>query len=152
MAKIKIEGLPGWDGEYDFDGSYFTNRELQLIKRETGIRAGELEDAMLVQDNDLVVAVTLIALKRLGKEIPAEMLWDAPVGKITMELDEGEADAGPPAVPPSGPEPSDSSGNAAPISGSGSSPTGDQPVSPPSRTGTLGLVTGATSGSETLAS
>lgn len=42
MAKVLISGaLPVLDGEYPLDASYFTNRELHLIKREANVRAGK---------------------------------------------------------------------------------------------------------------
>lgn len=121
MAKLKIENIDGLEGEYEFDPSYFTNRELHLIKRETGIRAGELQDAVEAGDNDLVVTLAYIALLRAGKKLPnADMLWDASAGTITLDLEEeGEAE-GPPSPPPSGLGNDDTDSEPRPTSGDGS--------------------------------
>ncbi len=98
MAKLIIEQVPGADGEYsfDFDERGFTNGELHLIKTQTGVRAGEIEDAFSAGDNDLMVALALIVLKRNAKLIPAEALWDAPAGCLTFEMPDAEDDAVPP--------------------------------------------------------
>jgi hypothetical protein len=47
MATLVIEGvLPGWDGRYEFPDFSFTNGELYRIKQMSGIRAGELIEAL----------------------------------------------------------------------------------------------------------
>lgn len=97
MLKIKITGLlPAVDGDYQLDESYFTNRELHLIKRETGVRAGELEEAFEAKDNDLLVVLAEVALARNGKTVPLDVLWDAKGGQITIEAVQQEADTDPP--------------------------------------------------------
>jgi hypothetical protein len=102
MAHIKIEGVPPWDGDYPLDLDWFTNRELHLIKQIADVRAGELSDEFARGNNDLIVAVTVIAARRNGKDIPVDDIWDAPVGKITLEMDEAaEDEAVPPAKPTS---------------------------------------------------
>lgn len=101
MDKIKIEGVLPYDGEYDLDVSYFTNRELNIIKRLSGVRAGELDEAFGAGDNDLIVALAVIALRRAGKTAAEDAIWDAPSGKITFVADEVEADADPPVIPSS---------------------------------------------------
>lgn len=103
MATIKIEGIDGLDGSYEFDPSFFTNRELHIIKQETGLRAGELGDAVEQGDNDLVVTLAYIALRRLGKpQAVMDALWDAKTGGITLMLGDEDSDDSPPEqVPPS---------------------------------------------------
>jgi hypothetical protein len=96
VANIKIEGIPPWDGVYELDLTYFTNRELHQIKVVSDVRAGELSSEFARGNNDLVVAVAAIALKRNGKEVPIDELWDAPVGKIVLEDDAEVEDVDPP--------------------------------------------------------
>jgi hypothetical protein len=104
MAKVVIsEGLPVIDGEYELDASYFTNRELHLIKREANVRAGEVTEALEARDNDVFVVLAYIALQRAGKgDIPIDALWDMEAGKITFDFsdEEQEIDALPPEIVP----------------------------------------------------
>lgn len=99
MSSIKITGIGrAYDGEYPFDGTYFTNKELHTIKRMSGVRAGEITAALEAGDNDLVVALTMIALERNGKVIHEDVLWNAKVGCIEAMLgeeEEAEDDADP---------------------------------------------------------
>jgi hypothetical protein len=101
MSMIRITGIGrAYDGEYPFDGTYFTNRELHTIKRMAGIRAGEIPDALAAGDNDLVVALTVIALERNGKVVHEDALWNANVGCIEAVLgEEDEADDADPPTP-----------------------------------------------------
>ena len=106
MAKIVIRDIPGLNGEYDLDLGRFRNDELRLIKKEAGVRAGEIEEAMRALDNDLVISFALIALKRAGKDVPPSALWEADVGSVSMDFSDEEADdVDPPAQgsPPSEP-------------------------------------------------
>ena len=103
MSKLVIAQVPGVDGSYEFDFEErpFTNGELHMIKTTAGVRAGEIEEAFDKGDNDMMVALALIVLKRHGKVIPHDALWDAPAGCLTFEMDDvAEDDAVP---PPSGP-------------------------------------------------
>lgn len=78
----------------------FTNRELHLIKQIAGIRAGELFDAMENGDNDLVVALAHIAIKRAGRHQPTlDQLWDMNPGEIEIK-DPGEEGEDPPTSTP----------------------------------------------------
>ncbi len=96
MDRIIISGVDAYDGPYDFDPS-FTNRELHTIKRLTGVRAGELGDALEAGDSDLLVALAAIAIVRAGKQLDENLLWDAEGGSITYEGGiEEEDDADPP--------------------------------------------------------
>lgn len=94
MDKVVISGVPPWDGEYPFDGT-FKNRELRTIKQISGLRAGELVEALNAGDTDFMVALAAVMLQRAGKNPDPEELWNAEAGAI---LYVGEAeDAGPPA-------------------------------------------------------
>lgn len=94
----------------------FTNRELHLIKQIAGVRAGELFDAIEAGDNDVLVALAHIAVRRGDTARPSlDELWDLPAGEITAEEIEDEPDptnaadaaepAGSPVTPPSEPGP-----------------------------------------------
>lgn len=79
----------------------FTNRELHTIKQVAGIRAGELFDAMEAGDNDLVVVLAHLAVKRAGRNQPTlDMLWDMAPGEI--DISSPETNGGPPTSTPSG--------------------------------------------------
>lgn len=100
MDKVVIEGIPGYSGEYEFDTSrVLTHGEMHIVKRIAGVRAGEVDDAIAAGDTDMVIALAVIALKRSGKQVVEDMLWDAPTGSITY-VGEGD-DADPPAEAPS---------------------------------------------------
>ena len=126
VPEVEGSGILGVNGEYPIEGG-FTGRELHEIKRATGLRGGEIQEAAEAGDFDVLMAFTMIALKRNGTPERMELVWDAPVDAYTLELDtsdeeaaakEAEADALPPEPPPetvpaTEPEPdsgSDSSG------------------------------------------
>lgn len=103
--QIVIKGVQGCDGRYDFDATTFTNRELHTIKRLSGIRAGELAQALAAGDSDMLVALAVLALQRSGRTFDEERLWDADMGSITYEAEDVEEDALPPAVSGEQPQP-----------------------------------------------
>lgn len=79
----------------------FTNRELHLIKQIAGVRAGELFDAMEAGDNDLVVALAHLAIKRAGRNQPTlDMLWDMAPGEIEIHNPAQESNGVPPTSTP----------------------------------------------------
>lgn len=93
MASVVIKGVPGVDGSYELELGRFTLGELRIIKKEAGVRAGEIEDAMRAGDTDLLVAFALIALKRAGRDVASERLWEADSGGIELDLsDEAEGE------------------------------------------------------------
>jgi hypothetical protein len=139
-VKLVVTDVPGLDGEYPADITFFTNRELHKIKKMTGLRAGEFMEAFQAGDNDMVVALAVVVMEREGKEGAEDLLWDAPAGSVTLEDDEDEVvvedDALPPAQPTetaSEPEPSDSDRSES--SGDSSRPVSVLPVSDQSLTG-----------------
>jgi hypothetical protein len=134
-VNVTIEGVFGLDGEWPIDTTYFTNRELHEIKKISGVRAGELSEALEAGDSDLIVCIAHIALARHGKTVPIDALWEAEAGKISFETVEQEvADE---AVPPQPAQPESASGDGSNgFSGAPSKPTGDLPASDPSPTGT----------------
>jgi hypothetical protein len=137
MDRFVIEGVPPYDGEYELDlGGEFTNRELHTLKTIAGVRAGELEEAADMGDNDLVVAFAVIALQRSGRfpKVNVDAIWDAPVGKVTYIEDE---EAEPESPPGQEPLAQSSGGGERPDSSGKSSQTdGDPPANVRSLTGT----------------
>lgn len=108
MPTLKITGVPPLDGEYELPSILtLSHRENHIIKQETGVRAGEIREALAAGDQDIVVALALIALRRAGKGEVVEfrdLLWDA-VGGITLDFTEEEKvaearDESPPASEP----------------------------------------------------
>ena len=98
MPKIIITGVPGVDGEYDFDMT-FTHRDFHTIKQVAGVRANEVQDALEGGDLDIVVAMAEIALRRAGVAHSVDDLWDAEAGAITLDVaDVEETDVD---IPPS---------------------------------------------------
>lgn len=115
--KVILAGVAPWDGMYAFDDFNLTNRELHRIKEVSGIRAGELIEALEANDRAAFVGFAMVILGRHGKTVDPDDLWDGDASSIRIDLDP-EPDAGPPTVVPS------ESGQ--PSSGSGS---GDGSVS-----------------------
>lgn len=138
MDKIVIKGARPYDGEWEFDSGFFTNRELHTIKRISGLRAGELNEALKAGDTDLVVALAVVALQRHGKQVDEDTIWDAEGGDVQFvgvpDTSE-EGDEGPPGVA----APSDGS------SGAALTDSSEPPASPPSRTGSPLSAIGAAS-------
>jgi len=143
--KIVIEGIEAYDGEYDFDATYFTNRELHTIKRLSGIRAGELDDALGAGDNDVIVAMTVIALQRNGKFIDEDLIWNAEAGRISYRPDPAQAEAADAIPPASGTDESSAPAESSASSGlNGSNGSGNSQTTLPA-TGPESSVPSATS-------
>lgn len=114
MTAVVISGCPPWDGRYEFDDFSFTNRELYDIKQLSGIRAGELIEALEANDTSAYVGVALVVLRRHGHAADPDTLWKAKVGSITLDIgdeDAGEGDAVPPPTPLDGKPESESDGS-----------------------------------------
>jgi hypothetical protein len=103
MAIIRIAGIPGWEGDYPLDLAYFTNRELHEIQQVAGVRVGEMEEEFSRGNNDLIVAVAAVAIRRSGRRPDVDALWDAVSGSIVLadEDEEGVVEDDPPTSPPS---------------------------------------------------
>ena len=156
MAKVKIEGVPPLDGDYDLDVSKFNGHELHVIKQVSGVRANELREAGAAGDYDLMIALAMIAARRAGVAATAEQLLEADVGKITIDYTEQEAEERPPASqPPSGNAnsagDSENGSGGTTTSGLTSNTIGDQPPNRLSRTGLPGSAAPADSAPKTLA-
>lgn len=117
--RLRIEGVPPYDGDYSFDESRLTNRDIHTIKVVTNVSPLDYDTAAAGGDTDFVVAFAIIALRRSGRfpKIDEDALWDAELGRITI-LDEEEAEAGPPLTAPETPM----THSGAPSSDAGDSP------------------------------
>lgn len=128
MPSLVIGGCGPWDGTYDFDDFAFTNRELYEIRKLSGVRAGELIEALEANDTAAYVGVGVVVLTRAGKQIDADDLWNAPVGSIRIELNgNGDGAADPPTIPDRPAEPLSGAGG----SGGDSTSGGDHPAKTP---------------------
>lgn len=77
----------------------FTYRELGIIKRIAGVRAGELMAALIAGDTDIVVALAIIVMRRAGKRVDEDALLDGELGSIELHSDdEGDENDPPDAV------------------------------------------------------
>lgn len=121
MRWIRIEGLPPFDGRYEFnlDAGEFTTREWGWVKKHSGYMPLTIEQGSQGGDVDLIVAFTAIALYRAGRLDQAEVagfierVQDVDIGAhLTFEVEDDaeEVDASPPA--PSSGESSNTSGDA----------------------------------------
>ena len=96
MSTIVIEGIPPYDGEYDFDleKRMLSGHELGWVKKIAGYKLGEIEQG----DGDAVLALVFaaIAVTRAGKARMADMqetydkLADPPFGEMVQVRDEDE--------------------------------------------------------------
>lgn len=114
MDRFVVTGVsPAFDGDYPIDIGSFTMRELQIIKRMSGVRAGELEEAFNAGDSDLILAIAVIAVRRNGKqwEVFERLAWESDLTAITFVGEEVAEEAAPltltpPVLPatPAGPQ------------------------------------------------
>lgn len=159
MLEIRIEGVALFDGAFQLDVERpFRNSEWRLIKKISDVRMGEFQDAIEAGDNDVIVALAVIALIRAGriqKNLAlraGDELMDAEFGAITLtDLDQPDPPAAPPIGGSESEQPTDPAENSR-SSSPDSSSTGDiLLVTTPSSTGTPDSDTGATSAPETSA-
>lgn len=108
--RVKIEGVAGFDGEYEVDQAAFTMGDLRLIKSIAGVRAGELDEALRAGDVDVLVAITIIALRRSGH--PHWQAFDNAINEAAIDpppltyigsSSEEDGDEGNPQTPPQEP-------------------------------------------------
>lgn len=67
-----------------------TYRELGKIKRITGLRGGEIGEALMAGDTDAILAITVIASERANDPVTLDDLEDMPFGAIRVEAEEDE--------------------------------------------------------------
>lgn len=77
--------------DYDLDCSEFTARECGILKRVGHIRGVmDIPSALDVLDLEAIVAMAVIAMKRVGVNANAEKLLDAESGDISIKLPDSE--------------------------------------------------------------
>ena len=92
--KIKIDGQ-----EFPFPED-FTFREMNLVKRTTGLRAGQIYDELERGDSDVVFAMAVIALRRANPLADVETLFDSKIEQIELILEPGEGEEDEESLPP----------------------------------------------------
>ena len=141
MPAITTTGVdPRFDGDHELDveAQQFNGWELHIIKKISGLRPLEYQEALEEGDYDLVIALAVVALIRAGKldrrrfQEAADGLLEAEAGKITMTETPGDASPPQPAPPASG-NTGGSGPSGQPLNGS----TG-HPVNTPTPTGLPG--------------
>ena len=91
-ATIKINGDP-----YPLPDN-FTFREMHVIKRMTGLRAGEIYPALMAGDTDVAAAFALTALRRQHPRASEDEILDLPLDEVVIDFgEEEESDERPPA-------------------------------------------------------
>jgi hypothetical protein len=104
---IRIKGVPPYDGDWPADLSRFTNRELRTIKKVSGIKAAQLQAALLEGDQDALVALTVVMLQRSGQyaHVSEDLRWDADSNALEFVTAEEQQEA---VEDPNSPQPSES--------------------------------------------
>jgi len=146
--KIKIVGVPPYDGEYEMPTSGFTGRETHYIKRVTGLRPAEYDDAMKALDPDVMLSFTSVALQRAGHPVDME-LWDVDLEhcfEVIPDPDEEDADRPLASTPTPSGQPNESGvgsseSESSTSSGKSGNGAGENPVVTPLRVGSPGSVT-----------
>lgn len=105
-----------------------TMEEARLVKKISGVRGGEIQDALAAADTDVVLAFALIVLDRNGKRATEQQLVKAKLGQISFVLgpvgdSDGDGDGDPPTTPASLP----STGQPGTAGGAPGSQTSDGP-------------------------
>lgn len=90
MSELVIT-FPDGERRYPMPQS-FTYREMGVIKRITGLRAGELEDALNAGDVDVIVALAVIAGTRAGDTVTPDDFEDLEFGAIAIADSEDDQD------------------------------------------------------------
>ena len=68
MAKVVIQGIKPWDGEYELDEErVFNTREWRWIKKVSGYMPLTIGEGFAGGDPELFVALAVIAMCRAGK-------------------------------------------------------------------------------------
>ena len=89
MASEIIIAWPEAEKRYTLPTSY-TYREMGKIKRLTGLRSAEIEDALLAGDTDVIVAIAVIAAERSGDTVDVDKIDDLQFGAIRVEADDSD--------------------------------------------------------------
>lgn len=96
--KLKVAGF----GEFDLPEK-FSFREMNLIQEVTNLKAGEIYPALARGDTNVLLAFSLVAIKRSDKlpDMTVDQLLDLDIDEIEVVVeksDTAEGDGSPPAV------------------------------------------------------
>lgn len=98
--QIEISGVaPHIDGSYELNWGSFSTREQHEIRLISGIRPAEYLDATMSGDAAFAGAMAMVALQRVNKRLPEEMMFNAPAGSFKFAFPDKGADADPPTTP-----------------------------------------------------
>lgn len=64
--------------------SSYTYREMSRIKTITGLRAGEIQQALEAGDSEVIIAIAVIAAERSGDTIDINKIEDLEFGAISV--------------------------------------------------------------------
>jgi len=91
----------GLEGEYELEMTFF-NKDHRKIKKVSGLRVLEYQEALEAGDLDFIIALASIALDRAGKQHNVEHLYELPDDCIQFVIEEEESP--PPKAPELSPE------------------------------------------------
>lgn len=89
LGRIEVKGK-----QYEIPEK-FTYREMGIIKRVSGCRLGEINDAIDARDVEVYAALAIIAMRRAGEMVSEDDVLDLDFDEITFVSDE-EDEASPP--------------------------------------------------------
>ena len=122
---VNLKDFHPYTGSYTVDLNALTNRDYHDIKRLADCTPPEIEAALERGDMDMMVAFTIIALRKSGQfpQVDEDAVWDATAEKFELDAD-AEGDVADP--PTTTPEP----GTPTTLSGAPSPDDGDNPEEP----------------------
>ena len=83
MSAEIVIGWPEGERRYQLPSAY-TYREMGRIKTITGLRAGEIEQALVAGDSEVIIAIAVIAAERSGDTIDMNKIEDLEFGAISV--------------------------------------------------------------------
>src|SRR4051812_16422997 len=97
MDRLTITGLNrhlGGDYESDIAAligigqpAMLTGEEAYLNKKATGVRAGELEEALMAGDWDAILGIAAVVMGRHDKRVAVEQLRALPLSAVDVDLE-----------------------------------------------------------------
>ena len=77
IGKLVLKDVDPYSGSYEIPAGGWTNRELHYIRQHSGVRAGEINEALKAGDAGVLVAMAAVLLQRNGfPEVNIDALWD----------------------------------------------------------------------------
>lgn len=87
MASLTLKRSDGREHEYEIPES-LTFREAGLVKRMSGVRGGEIAEALRLGDAEVIAALAVIAVRRTGEPITEDEILDMEVTDLKLKEDE----------------------------------------------------------------